>query len=100
MRKLSRLYAPPSRLDVRLKSVLDAKRQPVGLPKPASLDWKPACARKITPEHPAHALSPPRLLYGLVTTTAVACAPAMAMASISISVPGMPRLPLTVEQAG
>src|SRR4029434_11273690 len=103
MRKSSRLYAPPSRPDVQLKSVLDSKKQHARLLKPVSLNWKPACARKGTPEHPAHpahALSSSHLSYVPVTTTAVACAPAIAMASISISAPGMPRLPLTVERAG
>src|SRR4029434_5958947 len=103
MRKSSRLYAPPSRPDVQLKSVLDAKQQHARLLKPVSRNWKRACARKGTPEHPAHpahALSSSHLPYGLVTTTAVSCAPAMAMASISINAPGIPRLPLTVERAG
>ena len=41
----------PSRPNEKLKSVLDAKKQHARLPKPASLNWKPACARKVTPEH-------------------------------------------------
>src|SRR4029434_2163376 len=68
MRKSSRPYVPSSRPDVKRKRVLDAKRQHARLPKPASLNWKPACARKVTPEHPehpAHALSPSHLPYGL-----------------------------------
>src|SRR5215510_11995974 len=107
MRKSSRPCVPPSRparalsrLDVKRKRVLDAKRQHARLLKPASLHWKPGFASKGTSEHTAHALSPTHLPYGLVAITAVSCAPAIAIASISISAPGMPRFPLTVERAG